>query len=51
VSHIALAFGYIGHLYAITCSLRWDARDGGAYDQLWQTNMDAWFLSALGRPS
>jgi hypothetical protein len=54
VSHLALAFGSIGMLYAIRRALDYDLRNtptGGLQDaasMLWCTNMAAWRLAALG---
>lgn len=57
MSHLALAFGFIGRLYAIDCALAYDLRDlsrphptAEVAGRLWRTNMDAWKL-AHGRES
>jgi hypothetical protein len=52
MSHLALAFGFIGRLYAIDCALAYDLSDlprphppVEMAGRLWRTNMAAWKLT------
>lgn len=49
MNHLAIVFGYIGHLYAIRCATDWDRRLPTAQKDLWWTNMNAWSLATHGR--
>lgn len=50
MSHFALVFGYVGHLYAIKRASEWSHESPTVMTDVWWATMQTWSLATFGRP-